>query len=209
MTKIVIVGAGGHAKVVFDILKTNPDYKIVGFISRENEDSVLGCKVLGDDSLLPQLYEEGVQAGIVAIGNNNVRQKLFAKLQSLNFQIVNAISPYAVISKYVKLGTGVAIMPGAIVNADTSIGDNVIVNTGATIDHDCKIGDHCHIAPGNHICGTVQIGNGVFSGAGTTIIDGINIGEGSILGAGSVITKNVQDYSLIVGVPGRQIKKLI
>lgn len=204
--KVVVIGAGGHAKVIIDILRMNSSYELIGCTDRQIGSFVLSLPVLGDDSILPTLFEQGIHHAFVAIGDNRLRKKLSQKAQMIGFQFVNAISPFTCISDSVKIGTGVAIMPGAVINVETRIGNHSIVNTGASVDHDCQIGDYSHIAPGCNLAGNVNVGNGTFVGIGSKVIDGTSIGEWSMIGGGAAVIDDIPDYCTAVGVPAKIIK---
>ena len=204
--KVVIIGAGGHAKVIVDILRKDPDIELKGCTDRRSGGFVLNVPVLGDDAILPNLYRQGIHHAFIALGNNAVRHKAYQEALELGFQFVNAISPFACISDSAVLGTGIAVMPGAIVNAEAVIGNNCIINTGASLDHDCNIGDSCHIAPGCNLSGNVTVGTGTFAGIGSKVIDGIQIGEWSIIGGGSVVIRDIPSSCTAVGVPAKVIK---
>lgn len=205
MNSLIVIGDGGHAKVVIDILFSQNKYKIVGCTSANpNIKNVMGVAVVGDDSILPELYKQGVHHAFVAIGDNKKRKYLTDEVISYGYQIVNAISPKSHISSSIKLGKGIAIMPGGVINADTIIGDNVIVNTGATIDHDCLIEANVHVGPGCHLAGNVTVGNGSFLGVGCQVIPKVKIGEWSVVGAGSVVVNNIPPRVTAFGVPARE-----
>ncbi|WP_028546020.1 acetyltransferase [Paenibacillus taiwanensis] len=203
--KTVIIGAGGHAKVVIDILRSMPQLEIVGCIDRSNVRTVMQLPVLGDDDLLPQLWNADVKHAFVAIGNNQIRQRLAKRATEIGFTLINAVSPYAHISESASLGSGIAIMPGAIVNAEAVIDNYAIINTSSSIDHECYIGESCHVAPGSHLSGNVHVQEGAFLGTGTTVIDGIHIGAWTVVGAGSVVVRNIPAQCLAYGVPARII----
>lgn len=207
--QVVIIGAGGHAKVVIDILKSDPTVRIVGCTARQSGAEVMGIPIVGDDSKLEKLYEQGVAHAFVAIGDNRLRRLLGHKAETIGFRLINAVSPFACISDSAVIGTGVAVMPGAIVNAGVRIGNMCIINTGASVDHDGVIGNACHIAPGSVLAGFVNVGDGSFLGAGTVVRDGIAIGSWSVLGAGSVVVRNIPDHCLAMGVPAKVVKSLI
>lgn len=205
---VVIVGGSGHAKVIIDIINSLGKYNISGFTSMDDREKTLVGDVpyLGDDSVLPQIFKNGVSNAVIAIGDCKVRDLVFNKTQKLGFRIIPVISPYTHISPTVKIGDGVVIMPGAIINVDTRIGDNTIINTGATLDHDNYIGKSVHIAPGSNLAGNVTVGDGTFLGIGCRVIPGIKIGEWSTVGAGSVVIKNIPSYTTSVGIPAEVIK---
>ncbi|MGY4761583.1 acetyltransferase [Paenibacillus caseinilyticus] len=203
----MVLGAGGHAKVVIDILRADPKIELVGCIDKDPSlRSVARLPVLGDDSLLAGLHAQGIQHAFIAIGSNRVRQQLGQQLESLGFRLVSAISPFSWISDSAQLGDGVAVMPGAVINAEAKIGRLSIINTGATVDHECDIGEACHIAPGSALSGNVTVGKGTFLGTGTRVIDAIEIGPWAMVGAGSVVTRPLPGRCTAVGVPCRVIK---
>lgn len=207
--KVVVVGSGGHAKVIIDILNNSKIYTPVGLTSMDpNIKTIMGLPVLGDDSFLPQLYAEGIKYGFVAIGDNKRREDISNYIKGLGLKLINAISHHSCISSSANLGEGVAVMPGAIINAESIIQNNVIINTGATIDHDCVIGLSSHIAPGCNIAGNVHIGRGVFLGIGCKVIPKMTIGDWTTVGAGSVVITNLPGHSIAFGVPAKIIKRL-
>ncbi|MFC2004681.1 acetyltransferase [Chloroflexota bacterium] len=207
---VVIVGTGGHGKVVLDILLNTPTIKVVGFIDDDQSSQgkiINGVPVLGNTSSLSQLIQEhSIEGAIVAIGNRKTRSALFKKIKGLELKLTNAIHPSAVITKNVKIGEGVVITAGAVINTDSKIGDDVIINTGATVDHDNIIGDHVNIQPGVNLGGTVSIKAYTEVGIGATVIQNISVGEGATIAAGAAIITDVPDNVTIVGVPGRIIR---
>jgi UDP-perosamine 4-acetyltransferase len=205
--KLVILGASGHAKVIIDILKNSQSYEVIGCLDASSEEkTVAGISVLGNDSLLSEIYNQGIRHAFIAIGDNRVRDALSKRVTQSGFELVNVISLNAVISPSVRLGQGIAIMPGVVINVDARIGDNAIINTGACIDHDCVIGRGCHIAPGCSLAGNVVVGEGTFLGVGCKVIPKITIGEWTVAGAGAVVIKDLPPHSVAVGVPARIIK---
>jgi sugar O-acyltransferase (sialic acid O-acetyltransferase NeuD family) len=209
MNKVVGIGAGGHAKVVLDIVRLIDAYQVIGLLDPGCVGSFVGnVPVLGGDELLPRMRVDGIEfafIGIGTVGDNNLRIKLFEKVQSAGFTFIKAIHPSAILAANVKLGQGITIMAGVIINTDTRIGDNVIINTGAIMEHDCDIASHVHISPGAVLCGGVRVGRGAHVGAGATIRQGITIGAGAIVGAGAAVVKDVQSGVVVVGVPARPL----
>ncbi|GAC43770.1 acetyltransferase [Paenibacillus popilliae] len=204
--RTIMIGAGGHAKVIIDILRDAPTVDLVGCTSMAGSGCVTGVPVLGDDSILPELYAQGIHQAFVAIGDNRIRRKMARTAADIGYTLINAISRYAYISPSASLGSGIAIMPGAVINAEACIQDYVIVNTGASVDHESVIGEACHVAPGSHVSGNVRVGEGSFLGTGTQVIDGMAVGAWSVLGAGAVVVRDIPDQCLAVGVPARVIK---
>ncbi len=213
MTSIIGIGAGGHAKVMLEILRIDPGCRLVGLLDRNRElwgKEIAGVPVLGGDELLDKLRAEGIHhafIGVGSAGNSARRQKLYELALSHGFQVVPAIHPQAVISPSARIGAGVAIMAGAIINADAQIGDNVIINTGAIVEHDCSIGSHTHIATGALLAGGVHIGNGSHVGVGASVKQGMRIGCNAIVGAGAAVVKDVPDNSVFAGVPARRLRE--
>jgi sugar O-acyltransferase (sialic acid O-acetyltransferase NeuD family) len=209
MTPVVGFGAGGHAKVVIEILRCTREYEIVGLLETRQElwgKKVLGVEVLGDDSLMSELKSRGIERafiGVGTVGDSRPRRQLYEKVSGFGFELVPAIHPAAVISASAKIGVGPTIMAGAIVNAGAVIGDNVIVNTGAIVEHDCLIGDHAHIATGARLAGGVEVGPGSHIGLGAMIRQEIRIGKDAIVGAGAVVIQDVPDRTTVFGVPAR------
>jgi UDP-perosamine 4-acetyltransferase len=211
--KVVGLGAGGHAKVILDVLSFCAKYEVIGLTSADPDavgQRVLGVPILGSDEILPRLRKQGVAGafiGVGSVGDCRLRRKLFELAQGLGFELINAIHPDATVASSVQIGTGVAVMAQAIINPGVLLSDNVIVNTGAQLDHDCRIGAHVHIAPGAHLSGDVHVGECAHVGPGATIIQGIRVGEGALVGAGSVVLRDVQTRVTVFGVPARVIQK--
>jgi UDP-perosamine 4-acetyltransferase len=201
---VVIIGSGGHAKVVIELIRAEGKYQIKGCTGLGESGFVLGdVPMLGTDNVLPALLAKGAKKAFVAIGDNHLRLRLLAKVSEMGFEPINAVSPNAVVSPSATLGRGIAIMAGVIINASAEIGDGAIINTNAGIDHDCRIGRGAHIGPGSALAGKVQIGCESFLGAGTCVIPGVSIGSRAIVGAGSVVVQDIPDGMTAMGVPAR------
>jgi len=205
---VVVIGAGGHAKVVIELIRAQGRYDVVGCTDREPKlPEVVGAPILSSDDVLPDLYAKGIRHCFVALGDNALRRKVAARAMSFGFELINAISPKAIVSPTARLGRGVAIMAGAVINADATLGDLVIVNTRAAIDHDCQIGEAAHVAPGASLAGGVCIGPLAFVGAGATIIPGVNVGESTVIGAGATVVSNLGPNIVAVGVPAKPLRR--
>lgn len=208
MQKIIILGGGGHAKVLIDLIKIKGDFEIVGIldIQLEKGTKVLGIPVLGEDNLLVDIFNDGVKVACIGVGgvkDNNIRSRLFDTAKDMGFEIPALIHSNSFISTESKIAEGVQVMAGAIIQTNTFIDENSIINTGTIIDHDCAIGKNTHICPGVVMGGEVAIGNNSFIGAGTTIIQGVKIGSDSIVGAGAVVISNVPEGVTVKGVPAK------
>lgn len=206
-SEVIVVGAGGHAKVCIELLQAQGDTVAYCVGNTDSPDTCLGIAVLKSDDHLLALRKEGYQRVFIAIGSNPVRNKLAKKVIEVGFQLVNAISPAAVVSPSASLGRGIAIMAGAVINAEASIADLCIINTGATVDHDCVIGQAVHIAPQCALAGNVRVGNLSFIGVGSKITPEIHIGESVMVGAGSVVISNIGPAITVVGVPAKVLNK--
>jgi UDP-perosamine 4-acetyltransferase len=200
---VVIIGGGGHAKVVIESLRATGETIAAIVDADPTPRAVLGVPVVGDDLALAELKEQGLSKLFVAIGDNRLREKLGRKAREQGFSLVNAIHPSAVVSPSAILGEGVAVMAGVAINADSRIGDLAIVNTGAIVDHDCVLGAACHIGPATALAGGVTLGERAFLGVGARAIPSVTIGADTIVGAGGVVVRDLPDAVLAVGVPAK------
>lgn len=208
MKKVLIVGAGGHAKVVADILQQATEYEVIGLIDKKGAEGFWNIPVVGTDDDLRRVHTEmNVDYAFVALGNGQLREKVTERVVTAGYELITVISQYATISKRVKIGMGTVIMPGAVINADVVIGEGCIINTNASIDHEGIIGDYTHVAPGCALSGKVTVGRQCLLGTGSRVIDGINIGDNVVLGAGAVAVKHIKGNCTTVGVPARIIKR--
>ncbi len=198
-TSVTLYGASGHSKVIIDILKCNLVTIAAIIDDNPKTNTILGLPVVKNT----EMDFSNVESMIISIGNNKVRQRISKNLQ-VNY--TTAIHPTAILSKEITIGKGTVIMAGAIINPDAIIGNHCIINTGAVIEHDCHIADFAHISPRVSLAGNVQVGEGAHIGIGATVIQGIKIGKWTTIGAGAVIIKDIPDYAVVVGNPGRIIK---
>lgn len=208
MDKIIIIGAGGHAKVLMDMIQQAGNFNLIGLVDKNfpADKKILGMPILGNDTILPDLLAQGINLAVIGVGstkNNSIRKKLYEQTLRLGFVMPALIHPRAIIAKNVKIESGAQIMAGAIIQTGVKIGRNTIINTGVQIDHDCLIGQNIHIAPGAVLSGNVVVEDSAFVGAGATIIQNITIGQEAIVGAGAVVVKNVLAKTQVVGVPAK------
>lgn len=196
---MILYGAGGHAKVIADILQATHT-KIVGVLDDNSQITrFLDFPFLGK-------YTPAILSGqpiIIAIGNNKTRKEI---AETIHGPFKSAIHPSAVISKSAKIGEGTCVMPCAVINTETRIGEHCIINTAAVIEHDCYLDNFVHVAPNATIAGEVSISEGAFIGAGAVVIPKIRIGKWAVIGAGATIIENIPDYAVVVGCPGKIIK---
>ncbi|HWD87873.1 MAG TPA: acetyltransferase [Mucilaginibacter sp.] len=197
---IYLFGAGGHAKVIIEILQAQ-GVSGMEAIDAHKVGAVLNVPILHRS--IPEKLEAG-DGVIIAIGNNYVRNRISRERNDVDY--AKAIHPSCNISPTAVIGAGSVAMAGVSVNADSVIGEHVILNTNCCVDHDCKIGDCAHISPNAALAGNVKIGEGTQIGIGACVIPGINIGKWATIGAGAVIIEDVPDYAVIAGNPGRIIR---
>ena len=201
MAKLLILGAGGHGKVVSEIAQLMKQWEETAFLDdREDISEVLGISIAGKLADLPALRSE-YEYAFVAIGSNTARLKWIKKLSQHGFKIPILIHPSSIVSAKSSIEEGTVIMAGAVINPDTRIGRSCIINTASTIDHDCILQDGVHTSPGVHLGGTIKIGERTWICIGATIINNINIGCDSVIAAGAVVTKDVPSNVLVAGVP--------
>lgn len=197
--KVVLYGASGHCKVIIDSIHLMGDTVESILDDNPQKTSIFGIPV--NQANGHQINKEALLT--ISIGNNKVRKAISERI---NAKFHTVIHPTAIISRYSSVGEGTVIMAGTIINPDVVIGKHSIVNTGAVIDHDCQIGDYAHISPNASLAGDVIVGEGTHIGIGACVIQGVRIGKWAVIGAGAVILKDVEDYAVVVGNPGKVIK---
>lgn len=206
----VIVGAGGHGRVVLDILQRSSAHQVAGFVDSDPSltgERVDGKPVLGVLDDLPRLREDhGVDAAVVAIGDNGIRREFADRISDMGFVLINAVHPSANLAQSVSLGSNIVIAAGALVCAHCHIGDSVILNTGCIVDHESTVGHGSHVCPGARIAGRVSIQAGAFIGIGATVIQSVRIGHHAKVGAGAVVIDDVPAMTTVVGVPARKTR---
>jgi UDP-perosamine 4-acetyltransferase len=212
-TPVVIIGAGGHATVVAEIVQKAGVYRITGYTAPEERppDRWWPFIYLGDDGVLPVLRRQGVELavlGVGAVGDNRKRRDLFVKVRALGFCFPSLAHHSAIVAEGSALGEGSVVGPGAVVNTGVEIGANTIINSSAVVEHGCVIGEHVHVAPGAVLCGGVYLGGLAHVGAGAVVIQGVTIGEGAVVGAGAVVLHDVEPWTVVAGNPARTIKPL-
>ncbi|OZI12713.1 sugar acetyltransferase [Bacillaceae bacterium SAS-127] len=205
---IIIIGNGGHAKVLTEILLLNNE-NIIGFTTPQKEENPFGLNYLGNDSVIFHHLPSDVHLvnGLGSTHSTLVRKKIYQTFSSAGYMFAQVIHPSALVSAYSRLGEGVQIMARAVIQPFAQIADNTIINTVVSIDHDCVIGAHCHIAPGSILSGNVQVGHETHIGTGTTVIQGVKIGSQVLIGAGSLVLKDVKDQTTVYGTPAKEVRK--
>lgn len=205
---VIVLGAGGHAKVLINALLESSAV-IAGVLDPDPElagTCVLGVPVLGGDSIATEFPPSEVQLvnGLGSVGTSAKRRQLYDKFKALGYGFATVVHPSAIVASDVVLGEGAQVMAGSIIQPGSSIGCNSIVNTRASTDHDCIVGNHVHIAPGATLSGGVSVGEATHIGTGATVIQGISIGINAIVAAGAVVVKDIHARTKVRGVPARE-----
>lgn len=209
--RCVVIGSGSHARVVLDAALLL-DIGVEGLLDTRPARwgmQVMGVKIIGDDSLLPDLAAKGVShfiMGVGAVGDNRARRGIYELACGTGLDPLSVVHPSAVRASGVAIGAGTFVAAGAVLGVGTSIGEDVIVNTGAVVDHDCIISDHAHVAPSACLSGSVRVGEMAHVGAGAIVIQGRNVGPGAVVGAGAVVINDIDDWTTVAGVPARPIR---
>lgn len=213
MTELVIVGTGGHAREVLDIIEAlntvRPQYRVLGFLDEDRSrhgDQVRGLPVLGGLE-----WASGRAAGslevALGVGRPGSRAAVRDRLRALAAGSPTLVHPRACLTSHVSLGEGCIVAAGAVVTSSVRLGEHVHLNVGATVSHDCVVGDYSTLAPGAHLAGNVVLGEGCEVGIGAVVIQGVTVGAGAIVGAGSVVIRPVPANTTVVGVPARVIEQ--
>lgn len=204
--RIVVVGAGDHAAVVIEALRATGDFTIVGVVDpHPSQSDVVGVPVLGGDDCLSALLEAGVEAAVIALGDNRLRQRIGLALLKQGFVLPAVVHPGASISPSAVIGAGAVIMNRAVVGTRARVGCLAIVNTGSIVEHDNEIEAAAHVAPGVALAGNVRVGERSLVGVGSAVRPGIRIGADSVVGTGSAVVADVGDGMTVAGSPARPL----
>jgi sugar O-acyltransferase (sialic acid O-acetyltransferase NeuD family) len=210
----VVLGGGGHARVLVDCLLETPGIALWGILERDRGSwgsDIYGVKILGGDELLPQLRKLGVTHFVVGLGgagDNTPRERLFRQALGESLLPLGVRHPSALCSARAQIGVGAQVLAGVIVNAGAEIGANVLLNTGSIVEHDCHVDDYVHVATGARLGGAVWVHRAAHIGAGATVRQGITIGARALVGAGAVVVDDVEAGTVVVGVPARALRRV-
>lgn len=205
---VILIGGGGHARVVIDALrKCGANLLGVCDPALAPGTGLLGAPGLGDDAALERYDQSKVLLvnGIGSVGDPTLRIAVYRRLITAGWRFFTLVHPAAVVGAECILAPGVQVMAGAILQPGTRVGENAIVNTAASVDHDCRIGAHAHIAPGAVLCGDVVIGEATHIGSRAVVVQGITVGAHIKVGAGAVVAANLTDGSRVG--PGQIVRK--
>ena len=202
MKELVIIGAGGHGRVIADIAQKLGVYKTISFLDDGDAKETMGLPIIGRSSDVEK-YTNTADI-FVAIGNSAVRGEFIERLLAMGANVPTLIHPSAIIGACVEIGAGTAIMAGTVINPCSKLGKGCIVNTSSSIDHDCMIGDYVHIAVGAHLAGAVSVGKKTWIGAGATVRNNVDICSNCMIGAGAVVIKDITEFGTYIGVPAKK-----
>ena len=198
--KTLLYGASGHSKVICSIFESM-NINVVSVFDDNRSILLAKYKVIGEYN---REYEPDIPI-LISIGDNMIRKRISEKV---SHSFSTAVHSTSIIDDISKVDCGTAVFHGVTIQRDSFIGKHCIINTNASVDHDCIIEDFVHLAPSATLCGNIKVGEGTIIGANATVLPNITIGKWCVIGAGAVITCDIPDYSIVVGVPGRTIKKI-
>lgn len=204
MTRLVIIGAGGHARVLIEVFRAMGGFEIVGVVARDAPDGLPGVPWLGDETRLEGLRRGGVEAAFVAVGDNAARARLGTMLAG--FALPAAVHPTAFVSPTAMVGDGAVVMARAVLGTQARLGRLAILNTGAIAEHDVVLGEASHAAPGAVLCGAAMLGARALLGAGAAVRPGVRIGTDAVVAVGAAVVKDVPDGARVGGVPAMRLE---
>lgn len=206
---LILIGAGGHGKVVLDILQCEAKHRVVGFLDADaslHGTSIAGVPVLGGINQLLKLKSQKVRGAVVSIGDNRIRQQYAKEAGDAGLELLSAVHPRAVVARSARIGRNVAVAAGAVICTEAVIGDSSIINTGAIVDHESVVGESVHVCPAATLAGRVRVEDLAFIGMGARIIQCLTVGARAVVGAGAVVRSDVPPDCTVVGVPARIVK---
>ncbi|KAB2928670.1 MAG: acetyltransferase [Dechloromonas sp.] len=208
---LIIVGAGGHGRVLLDFVREQ-GREVLGFVDSNPALWAKDCggiPILGGDDVLERITPSAVELvnGIGSVGVPLLRARVHARLKELGFVFATLCHPRATVAVSARLAAGVQVMAGAVVQSGARLNEDVIVNTGAIIEHDCVIGAHSHIAPRAVLCGEVEVGALAHVGVGACVVQRLRVGDKALVAAGAVVVANVPAGANVAGVPARHMVK--
>ncbi len=189
--RVVVVGGGGHARVLLDILRLRGE-DVLGYTDVASR-SLPGAAYLGSDAILEEMERDRTVLvnGLGAVDVPRRRRGIFERLRGRGFRFLTLVHPAAVVAEDALIEEGAQVMAGAVVNPGARVGADAIVNTRAGIDHDVEVGAHTHVAPGATICGGVRIGECCLIGSGAVVVQGCRIGGEAFVKAGALVCRDV------------------
>jgi len=206
---LVMIGAGGHGRVVLDIVRQEGLHVVQAVVDADpllTGTSIAGIEIVGQPNQLHRLKQRGIAGAIVAIGDNRIRQKYADEVRQAGLRLISAIHPKSTIAAGVVIEEGVVVCANAIICVESRVGECAIINTAAVVDHECVIGKAAHVCPGALLAGRVMVGERAFIGLGAKVIQCLEIGEDAMIAAGAVVVRNVGAGTRVAGVPARPMR---
>ena len=207
-TRLVLLGGGGHAKVLANVILRLPQYELIGYVDPKNQGSLFGVPHLGGDEVLSEISVRGSMGAVLGVGKVRARSnriELLERLERLGFSLPPIIAPSATVARDVILGPGTVVMDGAVVQPGCVVGRGGILNTNCSLDHSCILGNDVHVATGASLSGDVSVGDGALVGVGASVLQGVRIMPSCTIGAGAAVIRDCMESGTYVGVPARRL----
>ncbi|MBU0516577.1 MAG: acetyltransferase [Proteobacteria bacterium] len=205
--RVVVVGAGGHAKVVLDLLLSEPGIRVLGLTDRDPDKvgtAVLGVPVIGDDEALEAFPRRpSLVLGLGTTSSDPRRRRVYERLRDRGYSFLTLVSPDATVSRWAALGAGTVVLARAVIGPGAGVGEIGLVNSGAVVEHDCHLGRNVHVATGAALAGHVLTGDDVHLGVGVCVKGQVRIGAGVTVGAGSCVVSDLPSNTVCFGNPCR------
>jgi acetyltransferase EpsM len=209
---LLVWGAGGHARVVHEIVSLLGTYEPSGFIDDIHVDrhgqTFMGCPIYSGSAFLPELLRRGIRHAIVAIGDNGARLAKAEILRSHGFDLPVLMHPRSIVAGTARIDAGTVVAAGAVVGAECQIGPNCLLNTSSSVDHESALGEGVQVCPGAHVAGRVRIGRLTWLGIGAVVSDNVTIGSECVVGAGSVVLEDIPARTLAFGTPAKVVRSI-
>lgn len=198
---VVILGAGGHASSVSDVLQ-RIGFVVLGYSGGSCDPVFSSVSFSDDEDALSHAWQSQARA-FVAIGDNLIRRRLIEQIP-FELRLAAAVAHSASVSASSELAEMSIVMEQAHVGPHARIGQGAIVNTAAVVEHHCVVGKAAHLAPGAILLGGAVAGPGSLIGSGACVLPGLEVGADATVGAGAVVTQNIPAGATVTGVPARE-----
>lgn len=209
MDRIIVIGGGGHARVLICALQA-AGRAVAGYTDPIDRGPLYGVPYLGTDDGLAGLRARdprcGAVLGLGKLDASDRRLRIADRLADLGFALPAVVARHAVVAPDVDLGAGTVVLDGAVVNCGARIGRACILNTNCTVEHDCRLGDDVHVAPAAALSGGVEVGDHVLIGTGASVVQGVRIGARIAVGAGAAVVRDLVEAGVYAGCPARRLR---
>lgn len=206
MKKVILIGNGGHSRVIQEMIRKSNEYELVGILDQSLEAYYEEDSIFHDHTDNLSYYKDQAYF-VIAVGDNKLRKKIVKEHDLTNDDFISIIDTSAIIASDVSIGVGTVVMPGVVINPGTIIGNHSIINTRAVVEHDNVIENFVHISPNATLAGTVRVRNLSHIGAGAVVIPNKTVQENVSVGAGAVVVEDAERNTVIVGVPAKIVKR--